>query len=220
MHRFVWNLAWGNPEGKAADQSGDDEYRAPRGPRAIPGTYQAELTLDGKSLVQPLKIVMDPRSPATPRDLEQQLQLGRQILAEATTSRQALSEIRSVQKQLSDLEAKLGSDHADLKSAVSQLETEIRKILADSGDSATVPMGLENASSGLASALAVVESGDRAVPSQAVALYHESSQALKVRLADWNHVKTNWLPQLNQHLHQQNLTPIAVSEFEEEADLG
>jgi photosystem II stability/assembly factor-like uncharacterized protein len=220
MHRFVWNLAWGNPGAKGADQSSEDEYRTPRGPRAVPGTYQVRLTIDGKTLSQPLKIVMDPRSPATARDLDQQLQLGRQIFTEAISSRQALSEIRSVQKQLSDLEPKVGRDHADLKSAVSQLETEIRKILAGSEDPASNAVGLENASAGLASALAVVESGDRAVPAQAIALYHESSEALKLRIADWNHVKTNWLPQLNQHLRERNMTPIAISEIVQEPDIG
>jgi hypothetical protein len=65
-----------------------------------------------------------------------------------------------------------------------------------------------------------VESGDRPIPSQAIALYHESSQALKLGLADWNHVKTNWLPQLNQHLRQKNITPITLSEIVEDLDEG
>jgi hypothetical protein len=43
---------------------------------------------------------------------------------------------------------------------------------------------------------------------------------LKARIADWNHVKTNWLPQLNQHLRQENMTPIAVSEIAEEVESG
>jgi photosystem II stability/assembly factor-like uncharacterized protein len=219
MHRFVWNLAWGTPTGKTADQSNEYEYRSPRGPRAIPGTYQVRLTVDDKIVTQPLKIVMDPRSPATPRDLEQQLQLGRQIFAEAVRGRQALAQIRSVQKQLSDVEQKLDGGHADLRSTVSRLETEIRQILAGS-ESPTNAAGLENASSGLTSALAVVESGDRAVPSQAVALYHESSEALKLRIADWNHFKTTRLPQLNQQLHQGNMAPIAISEIAEDADLS
>jgi len=218
MHRFVWNLAWGTPSAKAVDPS-SEEYRSPRGPRAVPGTYQVRLTVDNKVLTQPLKIVMDPRSPATPRDLEQQLQLGRQIFAETVRGRQALAQIRSVQKQLSDLEQKLDGGHADLRSTVSRLETEIRQILAGS-ESPTNAAGLENASSGLTSALAVVESGDRAVPSQAVALYHESSQALKLRIADWNHFKTTRLPQLNQQLHQGNMAPIAISEIAEDADLS
>jgi len=220
MHRFVWNLAWGTPGGNAADQSSEDEYRAPRAPRAVPGSYQVRLTIDGRALSQPLKVVMDPRSPATARDLEQQLQLGRQIFAEAISSRQLLAEIKAVQKQLSDLEQKLGGNHADLKTAVSQLETEIRKILAGNEDPAGNTAGLENASAGLTSALAVVESGDRAAPSQAIALYHESSQALKLRIADWNHVKTNWLPQLNQHLRQNHMPPIAISEVAEEVEAG
>ena len=219
LHRFVWSLAWGDPS-NAADPASGDEYRAPRAPRAIPGNYQARLTIDGKTSAQPLKIVMDPRSPATPRDLEQQLQLGRQIFAEAISSRQVLAEIRSVQKQLSDLETKLGGDHGDVKSAALQLETEIHKILAGSEDPPTNAAGLENASSGLASALAAVESGDRATPSQAIALYHQCSEALKLRIADWNHVKTNWLPQLNQHLRQKNMAPIAISAIVEEVDEG
>lgn len=196
-----------------------DEGRPPRGPRAIPGFYQVKLTVDGRTWVQPLKIVMDPRSPATPRDLEQQLQLGRQIFDETITSRRTLAEVRSVQKQLAELEPKV-ADHADLKTAVSQLETEIRKILADSQEPSSNAVGLENASAGLASALAVVEGGDREVPSQAVALSQESRQALKQRVADWNHIKRNWLPQLNQHLRQENITPIAVREIAEEVDTG
>jgi len=220
MHRFVWNLAWGNPNGKAADQSIDDEYRPPRGPRAVPGTYEVRLTVDGKSFSQPLKIVMDPRSPATPHDLEQQLELGRQIFAEAISSRETLAEIRSVQKQLSDLEQKLGGGHADLKTALAQLQTEIHRITTGGEDSASNATGLQNASAGLTSSLGVVESGDRAVPSQAIDLYHESSQALKLRIADWNHVKTNWLPQFNQHLRQNNFVPIAISELAEEVESG
>ena len=220
MHRFVWNLAWGIPAGKAADQASEDERRSLRGPRAVSGTYQVRLTVDGKILTQPLKLVMDPRSPVTARDLEQQLQLGRQIFAEAISSRQTLAEIRSVQKQLSDVEQKLGDGHTDLKSAVSQLQSEIRKILAGSEDLTNNALGLENASKGLASALAVVESGDRAVPSQAIALYHESSRAAKLRITEWNQFKTTRLMQLNQHLRQGNIAPIVISEIAEDVDEG
>jgi photosystem II stability/assembly factor-like uncharacterized protein len=219
MHRFVWNLAWGAPGGTAANQSGDYEYRSPRGPRTIPGTYQVRLTVDGRTFDQPLKIVMDPRSPATPRDLEQQLNLGRQIFAEAIGSRQALAEIRSVQKQLADLQQKLSGNRANLKPVVSQLESEIRQILSGTEGAANA-MGLENASTGLTSALAVVESGDRAVPSQAIALYHEASQAEKLRIVDWNRFKATRLPQLNQQLQRQDVAPIVISELAEDADLS
>jgi hypothetical protein len=38
---------------------------------------------------------------------------------------------------------------------------------------------------------------------------------LKLRIADWNHVKRNWLPQLNMHLREQNLAPIVITEVPE-----
>jgi photosystem II stability/assembly factor-like uncharacterized protein len=220
MHRFVWNLAWGSAASKPEELPMEEEFGSPRGPRAIPGTYQVRLTVDGKVMTQPLKVIMDPRSPATPHDLDQQLQLARQIFAETATGRGLSAEIKSVQKQLSDLEQKFGGDHTDLKAATSQLEAEIRKILAGGQDPAGSAIGLEKANSGLASALAVVESGDRTAPSQAIALYHESSQALKLRIADWNHVKRNWLPQLNQHLLQNNLAPIAINQSADEGESG
>jgi photosystem II stability/assembly factor-like uncharacterized protein len=219
MHRFVWNLAW-SAAGKPSDQSSQDEFGSMSGPRVVPGSYQARLTVDGKTFVQPLKLVMDPRSPATPHDLKEQFQVAQQIFVEAVASRQALAEIRSVQKQLSDMEPKLGAEQADLKSAVSQLQSEISKVLTGAENSASNGTGLENASSGLAAALGVVETGDRPAPSQALVLYHESSQAMKRRISEWNQLKTSRLPELNQQLRQKNMTPIAISEIAEEVELG
>ena len=141
------------------------------------------------------------------------------MFAETIKSKRALAEVKSVQKQLSDLEQKLG-DHVELKSTVVQLETEIRQILLGSERFHEHAAGLERATAGLAAALAVVESGDRAVPSQAIALYHESSEAMKLRMTDWNHVKTTWLAATQPALRQGNMTPIAVSEIAEEPEIG
>jgi len=213
MHRFVWDLTWTGSGEKQADLLDEDERSAPRGPRAVPGTYQVRLTVDGKTWTQPLNVAMDPRSPATPKELEQQFQLGWQIFAEAVLSRQALAEISSVRKQLSALEQKLTGPVAELKGSVAQVEAGIGEILKGSGGSGGA-MGLETASTGVASALRVVESGDRAVPSQALALYQESSQAAKLRIMEWNELKTSGLTQLNQQLRQRNLTPITITEME------
>jgi hypothetical protein len=68
----------------------------------------------------------------------------------------------------------------------------------------------------MASALRVVEGGDRAVPSQAVAVYNESSQRARAAIAAWSDFKTTKLPRLNQKLTEGNLAPIAISEIEQE----
>jgi photosystem II stability/assembly factor-like uncharacterized protein len=216
-HRFVWNLTWGSSGGPSADE--DTEMRNPSGPKAVPGIYQVRLTVDGKLQNQSLKVIMDPRSPATPEVLAQQLQWGRQMFGETVEARRALAEITSVQKQLADIQQKLrpqelASQGAKLKSTLEEVQSEIGKILTNKQQGS----GLQDAYTGLASALRVVEGGDRAVPSQAIAVYQESSQQVRARIAEWAGFKQTRLAQLNQQLHEANLAPIAIAEIEHQVE--
>ena len=214
MHRFVWNLSWGGSGGESEGPQPEDDFFSPHGPRAVPGNYQVSLTVDGKTWTQALKVAMDPRSAATTEELGKQFDLGRTIFAETLRSRQALAEVESVQKQLSDL--KLSAAQTTLKAAVTQVQADITRII--DGDASNGSMGLKEANSGLSGALGVVESGDRAVPSQAIAVYEQSDQAMKLRLAEWSQLKTGSLKQLNDQLKQANLTPIAIAEIEREVE--
>jgi photosystem II stability/assembly factor-like uncharacterized protein len=219
MHRFVWNLTWASSGGPDADE--DSEYRNPSGPKAVPGIYQLRLTVAGKTQNQSLKVIMDPRASATPEELTRQLQLGQQIFVETIEARRTLAEIGSVQKQLSDIQSKLsqqesGTQSAPLRSALAQARADIGNILTSKGDAADIGPGLQDAYNALASSLRVVESGDRAVPSQAIAVYKESSEQIKERIAEWARFKQTRLPQLNQQLRDTNLAPIAIAEIEEQ----
>ena len=210
MHRLVWDFAWKASGGEEID---DFEVAPLRGPRAVPGTYRVRLIVDGKSLVQPLKVVMDPRSSATPRELEQQFQLGQKMFAAATESRRALAEIMAMQKQLFAAAQKIPQARAGLQSSVTQAQDEIGKILKGSGEPSGDSMGLEQADKGLAGALKVVESSDRAVPSQGIELFEESNQAMKLRLEEWSRLKTTRLPRLNDQLKQANTAPLTIGEI-------
>ena len=214
MHRFVWALNWGSSGGPAADEDADTHN--PKGPKAIPGFYQVQLTVDGTAYTAPLQVVMDPRSSATPEVLARQLQLGRQIFDDTMEARRALAEIGSVQKQLSDLQAKLNSPGQQLVSALVDAQVSLNKILKHKEDATSQGPGLQNSYLGLAAALRVVESGDRDVPSQAVALYEESKQNVKSSISEWDGFKRNRLPALNQQLRDADLTPVAISEIERE----
>jgi hypothetical protein len=220
-HRFVWNLAWGSSGGPSADE--DAEMHNPSGPKAVPGIYQVRLTVDGKVQNQSLKVIMDPRSPATSEVLALQLKLGQQMFGETVEARRALAEIGSVQKQLADVQQKLeqqkvGAQSSELKSALAEAESAIGKILTNKEHASDEGPGLQDAYAGLASALRVVESGDRAVPSQAIAVYQESSQQVKVRFAEWARFKQMRLAQLNQQLREANFAPIAIAEIEEQVE--
>jgi len=221
MHRFVWNLTWGSSGGPSADE--DAEIRNPSGPKAVPGIYQVRLTVDGKVQTQSLKVIMDPRSPATSEVLAHQLKWGRQMFGEAIEARRALAEIASVQKHLAEVQQKLGqqkvtSQSGQLKSALAEAESAIGKILTNKEHAADESPGLQDAYAGLASALRVVESGDRAVPSQAIAVYQESTPQVKARIAEWARFKQTRLSQLNQQLREANSAPIAIAEVERQVE--
>jgi photosystem II stability/assembly factor-like uncharacterized protein len=216
MHRFVWNLTWSSSGGGDVDD--ESEYRNPSGPKVIPGDYTVRLTVDGKPQKQTLKVVMDPRSPATPEMLREQLQIGQKMFAETLEARRALAEIASVQKQLSDLEQKLDEKNATIKPALAEAESEISKIVKEKANTQEQSGGLQDAYGDLVSALRVVEGGDRTVPSQAMAVYNESSKRVQAAVDEWSNFKSHQLSQLNQKLSEGSLAPITISEIEQEVE--
>jgi len=194
----------------------ESEYRNPSGPKVVPGTYTVRLTADGRRQTQPLRVVMDPRSPATPETLHQQLQLGQQIFAGTIEARRALAEIASLQKQLADLEQKVGEKDSAIRSALLGAQNEISRIVTKPVATLGQTAGLQEAFADMASALRAVEGGDRPVPSQVIAVYNESNAGVKAAIAKWSDFKRTRLPWLNQKLSEANLAPIAISEIEQE----
>jgi photosystem II stability/assembly factor-like uncharacterized protein len=216
MHRFVWNLTWGSSGGPIADE--DTDLRNPSGPKVIPGTYRVRLTVDGQSQTQTLDVIMDPRSPATAEVLAQQFQLGQQIFDETILARRALAEISSIQKQLAEAQQTQAARSAEVKTALTESQSSLDRILTGKENPQEQGHGLQDAYKDLASALRVVEGGDRVVPSQAIALYTESSQQLKARITEWTTFKQTRLPDLNRQLRQANLAPIVIADSKQEAE--
>ncbi len=215
MHRFLWDFRWSS---SGTDEIEEDEgFGAPRGPKIAPGSYQVKLTVDGQIFMQNFKVVMDPRSQATQAELDQQQRLGLEIFGEARHARKTLAEIGAVKKQLSEAKSQLAEKNPDLLTQLTSIENAITAI--EKGSQAPNPtMGLETASTGLASALRVVEGGDRTVPSQAIELYHQSDEAAKAGMAAWTKLKSTQLVELNDALQKAGMKAIQVSEIEHEVD--
>ncbi len=208
-HRFVWNLRWGAPGANFAGEA-EEGFRAPRGPQVVPGMYQLKLTADGQLFTQPLKVEMDPRSPATTADLNEQLRLGLEISTEVESSRKALAELGAVRKQLHRIETQSLKHHERLLSQVTEMDVAIQQIENREPTTPGAIAGLRQANMGLAAALQVVESGDRPAPSQALDLYHQADQAAKAAMAGWQELKSNRLPKLNEALSKAGLAAISV----------
>jgi hypothetical protein len=79
-------------------------------------------------------------------------------------------------------------------------------------------MGLDEANTGLASALRVVESSDRPVPAQALDVYGQASAAAKLALAKWSDFKSKRLQELNHQLEAAGLPGLVVAQIEKEVE--
>ena len=207
MHRYVWDLRWGG-SGEGIDADEDEGWGAPRPPRISPGNYTLKLTVDGKGYTQPLKVSMDPRSPATPEVLAQQQSLGLQIYGETLKTRKALADMEVVGKKLAALKPRLQGRDAELITQVDGIESAMKAIKSGTPGAPGTITGLTAASGALASALRVVESGDRTTPSQALEVYRLADETAKASLAEWQKLQAGTLADLNNSLQSHGLPTV------------
>jgi photosystem II stability/assembly factor-like uncharacterized protein len=123
MHRFVWDLHYPRPQGMQAAFPIAAVYRntarAPHGVWAQPGQYTARLTVDGKTLTQPLVVKMDPRVKTLPTVLQQQFSVSKRLADALDASAKAIEEIRSARERVKQ---RAGSDAANLEQQLAALE--------------------------------------------------------------------------------------------------
>jgi hypothetical protein len=79
LNRFAWNLRYEDPV-KVPGNFYETDI-PPKGPMALPGTYQVRLTVAGQSQTAPLELRKDPRVDASQADLEKQFELERRSRA-------------------------------------------------------------------------------------------------------------------------------------------
>ncbi len=98
MHRWIWDLRYGR--GADVNFPGDDDDTVQAaGPFVLPGTYQVKLTVDGKDLTQPLTVRMDPRSVATPAELNQQFTWAQKVYKSLTEADKAIARLTPLASQ-------------------------------------------------------------------------------------------------------------------------
>ena len=97
MNRFIWDLHY--PDATMFPNmilwAGST-----RGPMVVPGNYQVQLTVDGKTQTQSFTVVKDPRLKTTTEDFNRQLALALQIRDKLSQTNQAVIDIREAKKQL------------------------------------------------------------------------------------------------------------------------
>ena len=98
VQRAVWDLTW---EGARKIKGGKIDTGDPAtGPRAIPGTYQVRLSVDGTTETASLRVTADPRGNTVQSDLEAQLSFALRVRDDISKLTDLVNRIRSVRDQL------------------------------------------------------------------------------------------------------------------------
>jgi photosystem II stability/assembly factor-like uncharacterized protein len=97
LNRFTWDLRW--PE--ATRFKGMILWGGGlQGPRAVPGTYQARLTVGGKSNTVRFEVRKDPRLATTLADYQRRFEMHAKIRDKLTETHDAITRLRDVRDQL------------------------------------------------------------------------------------------------------------------------
>ncbi len=69
MHRFVWDLLFGDPREVTVDDPEGTGIETWIGPFVVPGFYTVKLSANGHALTQRVEVAIDPRCTTTHNDL-------------------------------------------------------------------------------------------------------------------------------------------------------
>jgi len=103
IHRWIWDLRYGRGAEAIGDSDDDNGPPAP-GPLVLPGAYQVKLIADGKTFTQTLTVQMDPRSIATPAELNQQFTWAQKIYLSLTEANSAITKLTASKQSVARIQ--------------------------------------------------------------------------------------------------------------------
>ncbi len=201
---FVWDMRY--PGFKAFD--GMILYSSPnKGPKAIPGTYKAVLTVNGNSVAQNFSIVKDPRLPNTKEDYQNQFDFLISVRDKVSEAHEAIIRIRKTRKDLEYVKEKV-ADKPSAKALVEMVNEldEKMKVIENAihmtkNQSYQDPLNFGiRINNRIAFLLADQQRGDYPPTDQAIAFRDEVFKELDTELNKLASLLNEKLPALNQKL--------------------
>jgi photosystem II stability/assembly factor-like uncharacterized protein len=214
MHRWVWDLHYPTPDSTRHDYPisaiPGDTPRHPLGPTALPGSYTARLTANGKSYTAPFTVKMDPRVKITATALDQKFHLETRLASLLSQTSKAVMQAGSIREPLQKLsEQAIGAT----KDSVQAFQKKLTAVLgAPSGffapPSAEVTLARANGQvTVLYGQVWQADAEPTAAQSEAlIATEHDAADVMK----RWDALKTADLPALNRILHEANLPEVQI----------
>lgn len=214
-NRFVWDLR------------APDAKRFPgmvlwaggtTGPRVLPGTYQAKLTVGDQSMTVPFEVRQDPRTKASAADLKSQFDFVTATLSKLSEVNQQITKIRDVRKQLTDVKKRVGTakeskpvvDAAnDLDKKMTAVEEALYQTKNHSPeDPLNFPIRLNDKLAGVADSASL---GANPPTAQQVAVRDELVKQIDAQLATLDAIWKTDLPAFNKLVRDSNVPAVNVT---------
>jgi hypothetical protein len=214
MNRFVWNMRY------------PDAERVPgailwggmlSGPVAVPGVYQAKLTVGEKMMAESWQWKEDPRLSTTQEEYQEQFDFLIKIRDKITEVNRAINRLRDVKKQIDELSRKVrelekGKEVIEaakmLKQKLSSAEDVLIQSKSKSGqDPLNYPIRLDNKIAALAG---IVSSTDARPTDQSYEVFKEFSAKADEQLTKLKDMLKKDLPEFNKLVKKADIPAIII----------
>ncbi|MDA0994168.1 MAG: glycosyl hydrolase [Proteobacteria bacterium] len=219
LNRFVWDLRYPGMERFDKLIMWADMRE---GPRAVPGTYLAELTVGDVTRNVNFDVLADPRSSSSAADYRAQFDFVMSSRELLSTTHAEIRKVRQLRSQLEALMIRLEKEAPD--SRVTELLTEIGALIdtinpieealyqtqnESRQDPLNYPIRLNNK---LTSLMKTVDVGDARPTVGAIAVRDELGKAIQSELAQLEAVWTEHVPALNSEIQSMGIDLVSISE--------
>ena len=209
MHRWVWDLHYPAPcfprhEYPISAIPGDTP-RYPLGPTALPGSYTARLTANGKSYTASFTVKMDPRVQISAAGLEKKFQLEMRLASLLSQTSKAFMQAGSLREPLQKLSQRASGAALD---SIHAFQTKLMEVLGEASPSDAITLTRVNSQVGvLYGQVWQADAEPTGAQSEAGAALARDASNVTQR---WESLQTSDLPALNRALHGANLPEVQV----------
>ena len=214
MNSFNWNMRYPGADtfdGMVLWWSSMD------GPKAVPGEYKVALVTNEQEKVQEFKILKDPRSTATEKDLKEQFDFLQSLVEKISKTHNAIEDLRTTKSQITEVLDQIAK--VEGAEEVKELGEEIKKDLTEveerlyqtknrsSQDPLNFPIRLNNKLAHLNSLMAV---GDFSPTDSALKFRDEITKEIDEELEKLREVYSEKVPEFNQMVKNLDWNPVEV----------
>jgi len=211
MHRWVWDLHYPDPEATHHEYPiaaiPGDTPRYPLGPTALPGSYTARLTANGKTYSAPFTVKMDPRVTLSEAALQKKFQVELTLAQLLDQTSRAVIQATAIRDSLPKL---LEQAHDAAHDSILLFQAKLAAIIGSPAAPPPAEATLSQVNGQVSVLYGQVWQADAeptiAQSDAAAAIQRDAANLLQ----RWNGMKTADLPALNRTLHDANIPEVIL----------